>query len=146
LGVGGIGFDGLIAWEFSKAKKRGMLSYLKIMIKQLAAFRSSQYVASTDTEKYKFDAFIVTIANTQQYGNGAFIAPKAERANGQLDLVVIEKHSKWLLPLLAIQVMTKNIHKSKYVETIRSSKFDISTSYDQAHIDGEPILSKTGTK
>lgn len=146
LGVSGIGFDGLIAWEFSKTKKRGMCSYVKIILKQLKAFRSSTYTIADDQGNHEYDAFIVTIANTQQYGNNAFIAPRAKLDNGQLDLVVIKKHSKWLLPLLAIQVMTKSIHKSKHVETLRAAKFVISTSYDQAHIDGEPILSKNNNE
>lgn len=146
LGVAGIGFDGLIAWEFSKTKKRGVLSYIKIIFKQLIAFRSSQYTIADDNGKHEFDAFIVTIANTQQYGNDAFIAPKAELDNGQLDLVVIKKHSKWLLPLLGFHVMTKSIHKSKYVETLRAAKFGINTSYNQAHIDGEPILGKNNNE
>ncbi len=142
LGVAGIGFDGLIAWEFSKTKKRGMFSYIKIIFKQLADFQSSQYRVTSENEQKEFDAFIVTIANTQQYGNNAFIAPKAELDNGQLDLVVIKKYPKWLLPLLAIRVMTKSIDKSRYVDTLRASKFEISSTYDQAHVDGEPILSK----
>ena len=142
LGVAGIGFDGLIAQEFSNTKKRGILSYIKIFFKQLNAFQSSKYRIISDRGQQDFDAFIVAIANTQQYGNGAFIAPKAELVNGKLDLVVIRKHPKWLLPILLTQLMTKRIHKSKYVETIRASKFAIKSSYHQAHIDGEPILCK----
>jgi YegS/Rv2252/BmrU family lipid kinase len=146
LGVAGVGFDGLIAWEFSKTKKRGMMSYLKIIFKQMAAFRSSEYVISTGEEQYDIDAFVIAIANTVQYGNDAFIAPEAELSNGQLDLVAIKKHSKWLLPILAMQVMTRNIHKSRHVETIRSSQFEIRTPYDKAHIDGEPMLLKDSVR
>jgi YegS/Rv2252/BmrU family lipid kinase len=142
LGVAGIGFDGLIAWEFSKTIKRGMFTYVKIILKHLAAFQSNKYRVITDQGEHEFDAFIMTIANTPQYGNDAFIAPNAEINNGQLDLVVVKKHAKWLLPILAFQVMTGRIHKSKYVEVLRASQFSIQTSFDQSHVDGEPILSE----
>ena len=142
LGVAGIGFDGLIAREFSKTDKRGIFSYIKLIFRQLISFQSSKYIVVASEKQTSFDAYIVTIANTQQYGNDAFIAPEAKLDDGQLDLVIVKKHSKWVLPLLVIQVMTKSIHKSKHVETIRAAKFRIISSYRQAHIDGEPILSK----
>lgn len=143
LGVAGIGFDGFIAWEFAKIEKRGFWSYVKLIIKQMKAFRSSAYIVKDGKNEWSFNAFIVTIANGQQYGNNAFVAPEAKLNNGQLDLVIVKKHLKWLSPLLAIQVMTGNINKSRHVETIRASKFEINTSYTYAHIDGEPILAKT---
>lgn len=142
LGVAGIGFDGFIAWEFSKTSKRGFWAYLKLIFRQVLGYRSSTFLIHDGLRHWKFDAFIVTIANGQQYGNDAFIAPQAELDNGLLDLVVVKNHSKWFSPLLAIQVMTKNIHKSRHVEIIRGEKFQIKTSYDYAHIDGEPISPK----
>jgi len=142
LGVAGIGFDGFIAWEFSKTSKRGFWSYIKLVFRQIATYKSTKFIVSSDNNQWEFDAFIVTIANGQQYGNDAFIAPHAELDNGQLDLVVIKKHYKWMSPLLAIQVMTKNTHKSRHVEIIRAPKFIIKSSNKYAHIDGEPISPK----
>ena len=142
LGVAGIGFDGLIAWEFAKTKKRGVLSYVKLILQQLSAYESSTYRITFNNEVKEFDAFIITIANTQQYGNDAYIAPQAELDNGLLDLVVIKKHSKWLLPLLAIRIMNKSIHKYKYVEILKASRFTVESIFEQSHIDGEPILAQ----
>ena len=45
----------------------------------------------------------------------------------------------WLLPILLFKGFTKTLHKSKYVEYIKSKKFIIKTNYKQVHIDGEPI-------
>jgi diacylglycerol kinase family enzyme len=59
--------------------------------------------------------------------------------DGMLDLVIVKKHSRWLLPTLLFKGFTKTLHKSKYVEYIKSKKFVIKTNYNEAHIDGEPI-------
>jgi len=59
-----------------------------------------------------------------------------------LDLVIIEKHIKLLMPILLFKGFTKRLHKSKYVEYVKSRKFVIKTNYSQAHIDGETINSE----
>jgi diacylglycerol kinase family enzyme len=85
---------------------------------------------------------MVAIANTKQYGNNAYVAPKANIMDGILDLVIIKKHSKLLLPALLYKGFTKTLLKSKYVEYIKSKKFVIKTNYKVAHLDGEPINSE----
>ena len=142
LGIAGIGFDGFIGKEFSKRNKRGLISYIKVVLKHYKDFKCSRYTISFNNELHELDAFIVAIANTQQYGNNAYIAPKANISDGMLDLVIVKKHSKWLLPILLIKGFTKKLLKSKYVEYIKSKKFVIKTNYNKAHIDGEPINSK----
>ena len=139
LGIAGIGFDGFIAKEFSKRNKRGLTSYIKVVLKHYRDFKYSKYIISCNNELHELDAFIVAIANTQQYGNNAYIAPRANIMDGMLDLVIIKKHSKWLMPILLFKGFTKTLHKSKYVEYIKSKKFIIKTNYKQVHIDGEPI-------
>jgi len=139
LGIAGIGFDGFIAKEFSKRNKRGLTSYIKVVLKHYRDFKYSKYIISCNNELHELDAFIVAIANTQQYGNNAYIAPRANIMDGMLDLVIIKKHSKWLMPILLFKGFTKTLHKSKYVEYIKSKKFVIKTNYKQVHIDGEPI-------
>ena len=139
LGIAGIGFDGFIAKEFSKRNKRGLTSYIKVVLKHYRDFKYSKYIISCNNELHELDAFIVAIANTQQYGNNAYIAPKANMTDGMLDLVIVKKHNKWLLPILLFRGFTKTLHKSKYVEYIKSKKFIIKTNCNEAHIDGEPI-------
>jgi YegS/Rv2252/BmrU family lipid kinase len=142
LGIAGIGFDGFIAKEFSERNKRGLMSYIKVILKHYKDFKCSKYTIRCNNELHELDAFIVAIANTQQYGNNAYIAPKANITDGILDLVIIKKDSKWLLPIFLFKGFNKKLHKSRYVEYIKSKKFVIKTNYKQAHLDGEPINSK----
>ena len=139
LGIAGIGFDGFIAKIFSKRNKRGLISYIKLVLKHYKDFKCSKYTISCNNELHELDAFIAAIANSQQYGNNAYIAPMANMSDGMLDLVIIKKHSKWLLPILLFKGFTRRLYKSKYVEYLKSKKFVIKTNYNEGHIDGEPI-------
>ena len=44
------------------------------------------------------DAFFISIANGNQFGNNFTIAPKASLQDGLIDVVIVKKMSKFLLP------------------------------------------------
>jgi diacylglycerol kinase family enzyme len=84
--------------------------------------------------------FVLTVANTRQFGNYAFIAPAARPNDGIIDLVLIKPFPKILGPLFIIRLFTKRINKSKYVRLIKTDKeIVIQTDETRFHIDGEPL-------
>jgi diacylglycerol kinase family enzyme len=86
------------------------------------------------------NVFVLTIANTRQFGNNAFIAPEARPNDGRLDLVMIKPFPKILGPLVVLLLFTKKINKSKYVRHIQTEKeVIIKTEENRFHIDGEPV-------
>jgi diacylglycerol kinase (ATP) len=86
------------------------------------------------------ELFVLTIANTRQFGNNAFIAPEARPNDGKLDLVLIRPFPKVLGTLFIIRLFTKRINKSKYVRHITTEKeIVIETNENRFHIDGEPL-------
>jgi len=66
--------------------------------------------------------FVLTIANTRQFGNNAFIAPLARPNDGIIDIVLIKPFPKILGSLFIIRLFTKNINRSKYVRHIQTDK------------------------
>jgi diacylglycerol kinase family enzyme len=84
--------------------------------------------------------FVLTIANTRQFGNNAFIAPEAKPNDGIIDLVLIKPFPKIFGPVFVIRLFTKRINKSKYVRHIQTNKeIVIQTEETRFHIDGEPL-------
>jgi diacylglycerol kinase (ATP) len=84
--------------------------------------------------------FVLTIANTRQFGNNAFIAPDARPNDGIIDIVLIKPFPKIFGPLFIIRLFTKRINKSKYVRLIKTDKeIIIQTDETRFHIDGEPL-------
>ena len=84
--------------------------------------------------------YVLTIANTRQFGNNAFIAPEAKPNDGIIDLVLIKPFPKILGPLFIIRLFTKRINRSKYVIHIKTDReITIETDETRFHIDGEPL-------
>jgi diacylglycerol kinase (ATP) len=84
--------------------------------------------------------FVLTIANTRQFGNNAFIAPDAQPNDGMVDVVLVSPFPKILGPILIVRLFTKRINKSKYVRHFKTDKeIVIETHENRFHIDGEPF-------
>ena len=78
------------------------------------------------------------VANANQYGNNAFIAPEADLQDGLLDVTMIRPFPKWMAPVVALALFGKWIHKFSFVEVQRISKLEIkSLSSSYFHRDGE---------
>lgn len=139
LGVAGIGFDGRISALFASKKKRGLKGYIRLILIELFNYSHHRFKITFDNNNVEHIAFIVAFANTQQYGNNAYIAPTAKFDDGKLNIVIINKFSKWLIPILAIRIMTKSILHLKFVNKYETSHITVTTSAKDAHVDGEPI-------
>ncbi len=141
LNVAGIGLDSFVAHSFSTLKLRGFVPYVWLTLKTFLRLRPFHVNIKCDGEEILSDKlFVLTIANTRQFGNYAFIAPEARPNDGIINLVLIKPFPKILGPLFIIRLFTKRINKSKYVIHITTDKeIVIETDETRFHIDGEPI-------
>ena len=144
LNVAGIGLDSIVAHSFNDLKLRGVFPYIWLTLKTFIKLKPFHVAIWIGDEKIvSEDLFVVTIANTRQFGNNAFIAPNAKPNDGIIDIVLIKPFPKKLAPIFIFRLFTKRISKSKYVKQIKTNKeVVIETSETRMHIDGEPI--KTG--
>ncbi len=136
----GFGFDAEVAHDFAKQSVRGLLTYLKVSYTTFKAHKAKQYRIVVDGKLYEGNFFNVTVANASQFGNNAYIAPRAHVSDGQLDVVMIKKFPSFKGLVLAWRLFRKGIHKSPYVETIKGREIQISCESEfHAHIDGDPV-------
>ncbi len=134
----GFGFDALIAHRFDGSKKRGLKGYVRNVIKSFFSFKGVTAQFTLDGKAYKGNYFAVTIANANQYGNDAFIAPKANLQDGLLDVTIIKPFPLWYAPLMAIALFGNWIHKARFVETRKAKKVELhSISSPYFHRDGD---------
>jgi diacylglycerol kinase (ATP) len=144
----GLGFDAQVAHDFAKQKKRGLGTYIKQTIKNF--YSAKPYSFKLDTEGAIFDteAFFISIANSNQFGNNFTIAPQASLHDGLLDIVVVNKMSKLRLLLSVIKQITKGqvrlftdkkFHRNE-IHYFQTKKITI-RNLDLAplHIDGDPV-------
>jgi len=143
LNVAGIGLDSFVAHSFNNLRLRGIIPYIWLSLKTFVQLRPFHVkISSEGKELVNEELFVVTIANTRQFGNNAFIAPEARPNDGIIDLVLIKPFPKILGPSFVIRLFTKRINRSKYVNHIRTDReIVIETRENRMHIDGEPVSS-----
>ena len=135
----GVGFDALIGNRFAEASTRGLSTYAKVTIKEYFNYKEQQYTIAVNGQTLERSAFMVTFANASQYGNNAYIAPKADTSDGMMDIVIVRKFPLYIAPIFAIRMFTKLITGSKYVETIRAKEAILyRKEAGYLHYDGEP--------
>ena len=138
--MSGMGFDAHISHVFAKDKNRGLLGYVKATFSELKNYRSKNYKIIIDGKTLEEDAFILSVANSSQYGNEAHIAPRAELQDGLLDLVIVKPFPLYLMPLLALRMFLKTADKSKYLISLQGKSILINRNNNVIHLDGEPKL------
>ena len=84
---------------------------------------------------------MLSIANSSQFGNNAFIAPKAKIDDGLIDFCFLKKFPLWKAPIIAYLIFNKKIFLSKYWEKFKKSQAIIlQKGKTKTHIDGEAIF------
>ena len=142
--MAGMGFDAHISEVFSHGKKRGFFTYIKSSMQEIAKYKPQIYHLEIDGKVYEREAFMLSFANSSQYGNDAHISPHASVQDGLLDVCVIKKFPLWRFPEMGIRMITKTADKTKYVEIIRGKTIRVKRSVPgPVHLDGEPQI--TGT-
>jgi len=111
----GIGFDAYISYLFNKRKNRGIFSYIYIILKELFRYRSQRIEIEIEGMTYWRQAFIVSVANINQYGYNFYIAPRAKYDDGLIDLVVIESLKWYDIPGILYMTLTRRLDKSSKV-------------------------------
>ncbi len=138
--MAGIGFDAQISARFAENVKRGLKSYIKIAFSEVSNYRSQNYHLTIDGKEYKHQAFMISVANSSQYGNNAHISPFASLNDGLLDICILRPFPLYKFPAIALRMFRKNAHKSNYLEIIQGSNITIKRESDAAvHLDGDPF-------
>jgi diacylglycerol kinase (ATP) len=136
----GIGFDAHVGWKFSKASKRGFLTYVKITLKELFNYKLKEYQLISDKQPQLFKALLVTVANSNQYGNNAYISPNSKLNDGYLRVLVVHPFPFYAAPGLVLKLFSKRILSSKYVTEYRLKKMTLISPSEEVQMDGEPYL------
>jgi diacylglycerol kinase (ATP) len=135
LCTAGIGFDAYNADLFANTGKRGFLTYIQIGLSSYFNYKPVQ----VRFQNKQLEAFSLTFANANQFGNNAFIAPGAIINDGLLDCTLIKPHPLSASLNLARRLFNKTIIQSEYASTYQGKSFIIETNFPPLiHFDGEP--------
>ena len=143
----GLGFDAQVAHDFAKQKKRGLATYVKQSTKNF--FKAGAYPFSivVNDNTLSTEAFFISIANSNQFGNNFTIAPQASLYDGLLDIVIVNKMSKMrMLWTILKQIRNGEVRPyedKKYHRTdigyFQTKKLTVhNPKLAPLHIDGDP--------
>ncbi len=144
----GLGFDAQVAHDFAADTARGIKTYFKQSVKNFFIAKPYPFLLEMDKKKLDLDAFFISIANSNQFGNNVTIAPQASLSDGLLDVVIVTKQNKISLLLKTLkQVVGYNkvqqlelVDKNDGVIYFQTDKLRITNRQGAPmHIDGEPV-------
>lgn len=138
----GIGYDALVGSCFANAKRRGLITYAKISIEKFFRYKPQSYRLQINGKELHVKAFLITVANASQWGNNVRIAPEADMNDGLFDVVIVSPFPLYAAPSLGIRIFRKAIHRSHYVQVIKTDSVMVEREEEGAiHYDGEPGFS-----
>ena len=94
----GIGFDAKVAHEFAGQPKRGLTTYeTRLVRKTFLLLNHIHFQLKVNGLQFSTEAYFISIANSNQFGNNFTIAPKALLADGLLDIVIAKNNGKTIM-------------------------------------------------
>jgi YegS/Rv2252/BmrU family lipid kinase len=136
--VAGLGFEAEIAARFNRLTSRGFLRYLSTSVGALKNWEAQRYVVTHGNERTELRAFTLAVANSDQYGNNAIIAPGATADDGKLDLCAIPALSVFNALPLAARLFAGSIDRHRHIFLRRGDRFVVEQETQSLlHTDGE---------
>ena len=145
--LSGLGFDAHVAHQFANSASRGLLTYTQQSLYHY--FKAHPYQFEIVLENFSFysEAFLISIANSNQFGNHFMIAPKASLTDGLLDIVIVQKMNKARLPFAILRQIRGNNKLQQLVDDVTNKNILYfqtpsltirNLKHAPFHIDGEP--------
>ena len=136
--VCGVGIDAIVSERFARAGSRGLGTYIREAMKTWKDFKPEHYCLSIDGRQMELDAAIITVANSDQWGNNARIAPLARTDDGLLDITIVKPFRTADIPALVYRLMNGSIDRSRHTICLKGKEIIIRRpSAGPAHFDGE---------
>ena len=144
----GLGFDAQVAHDFANDPKRGLMTYVKKTVTNFFAAKTYPFILTIGNREIRSQAFFISIANSNQFGNHFTIAPKASLHDGLLDIVIMSKQNK-LSVLLQAFMQVGGYNKLQELDMLDEKANVIYFQTDTIkienpqrapmHIDGDPV-------
>ena len=139
VNVSGIGYDGHISHCFSKEKKRGMKTYMKLILSEWWTYPLKKYQIEIDgITVFDDEAVQISFANGTQFGNNVEISPESQTDDGLMELCIVKPFNFYEIPFLLFGLATHRFHLSRRMKIFSCSEAVIRSSKAKTHLDGEP--------
>lgn len=138
VSVCGVGFDADVSKMFAESGKRGVTTYIEKALQLWHQFKPQTFSITVDGRQWSQEAVLVTVGNSNQWGNEAKVAPHADCSDGLLDVTVLDMFKSIEIPDLAARLMTGLCDTSHRVHCYKGKHIVIRRQASgPAHFDGD---------
>lgn len=137
LNVSGVGFDAEVAHQFNHQKLRGILSYIYVAIKLWFRYPERNYKIISNGQIMQVSCFILSFANSSQYGNNAYIAPHASVRDGLLDICILKRPAFFEIMWFLLFFISAQLYRLSCYQEIQCKEATIDGNISRIHIDGD---------
>lgn len=139
MNVSGMGYDAHISHCFAKKKKRGMKTYVKLILSEWWTYKVKKYQIEIEGETvFDDNAVQVSFANGTQFGNNVIVSPTSIDNDGEIELCILKPFYFYEIPSLLLALATHRFHLNKRMRVIKCSQVIIKSKLAKSHLDGEP--------
>jgi diacylglycerol kinase (ATP) len=134
----GLGVDAEVSRRFNRLTRRGLPAYARVAWSALRDLHTERCVITCGGASHSMEILLIAVANSDQYGNNARIAPGARVDDGRLDLVAVEAMGLARAATLVPRLFLGNLDQSPCVRRLSGTRFVIDrTASGIIHTDGE---------
>ncbi|WP_338869891.1 diacylglycerol kinase family protein [Spirosoma sp. SC4-14] len=137
----GLGFEAYVAHAFAQEPVRGLPTYVRTAFRAFMGYKPPQFLIDGQTK----ELFSLTFANAGQFGNNAWMAPKANIADGRLEQCEIRPFPIQAAGMITWRLFNKTLDQSAYWRGRSITQATIQAEGPlQIHADGEPLTVPDG--
>lgn len=141
LGIVSVGFDSEANRLANETRwLRGNLVYAYAGVRTLFGWKPARFTLRVGEERERFTGYSVSVANNKAFGGGMFVAPDADLADGEFDVVTVGEVGK-LRFLSNLPKVFKGTHVDEdEVRVFRAARLELSASRPfPVYADGEHL-------
>lgn len=136
--VAGLGLEAEVAARFNRLRRRGFIHYVRKGIGAVFRHRSQAWTIEHAGGRTTLRVFTLAVANSDQYGNNAFIAPGARVDDGLINLTAVPPLSPFTAVPRLVRLFTGTLAGAKPVLQFSGTRFVVERDAPGLlHTDGE---------
>jgi YegS/Rv2252/BmrU family lipid kinase len=146
VNVAGVGFDARIAERFNSPqnRRRGLWGYAALVAREALGYEAARYTITTPDGSASLRAWLVVLANGNEFGNRMCIAPHARVDDGRLDLVVVHDRSRFGTVWGMRRLLTRSVERAPQWSSRQVERATITSEQPMMfHVDGEAVQGGT---
>lgn len=135
----GIGFDANVAQRMTRERRRGLTTYIKLVLKEYIAYHTPEITAQFEGQTFAEPTFMFNVSNASQFGNDFYQAPEASMKDGKLNLSLIKPFPVWMTPSIVWRMKTMRIAHSSYYVGMPIEEIKVLNPVSHINLDGESL-------